>query len=144
MELYSCINFLLSAAQHTVFQYLNEQLSPYNITPAQYGVLNCLWKEGCLTPKQIGEILYLEASSISSILDRMQKNDLIERNIDPDNRRAILVSATQKAKDLQKSIEKIIADMNEYFLEGFSDEEKSALLKALHTIIKKNPKKQEL
>lgn len=140
MELYSCINFLLSASQHTVFQYLNDQLSAHGITPAQYGVLNCLWSHECLSPKQIGEILRLEASSISSILDRMQKNDLIERNIDPDNRRAILVSATPKAKDMQKPVEKIIDDMNAYFLEPFSEEERDVLLKSLHTIMDKSPK----
>ena len=42
MELKECINFLLTTAQHTVFQYLSQRLAPYDITPSQYGILNCL------------------------------------------------------------------------------------------------------
>ena len=120
MELSRCINFLLGASQHTVFQYLSGQLVPYGITPAQYGVLSCLWKHRRLSPKQIGEILHLEASSVSSILDRMQKNGLIERNIHPDNRRALLVSLTQKTLDLQAPVEVIIVKMNRLVLEPFT------------------------
>ena len=134
MELSRCINFLLSASQHAVFQYLSGRLAPHGITPAQYGVLNCLWKHGCLSPKQIGEILHLEASSVSGILERMQKNDLIERNIDPDNRRAILVLPTQKALDLQAPVEAIVTEMNQLVLESFTEEEKELIIRAL-TII---------
>lgn len=83
MELENCINFLLSTAQHNVFQYLNSQLAEYGVTPAQYGVMNCLWKYRDLTPKQIGELLHLEASSVSGILERMQNNGLLERNRGP-------------------------------------------------------------
>ena len=134
MELVRCINFLLSAAQHNVFQYLSGQLAPYGITPGQYGVLNCLWTHKELTPKQIGEILHLEASSVSGILDRMQKNGLIERTTDPENRRAVRVSPTQKAMDLQLPIGRIIYDMNAYVMETFSEQEREALLQSLTVI----------
>ena len=144
MELHSCINYLLSVAQNTVFQHLNEQLSEYCITPAQYGVLNCLWSHNCLSPKQIGEMLRLEASSISTILDRMQKNDLIVRDIDPNNRRAILVSATKMAIEMQKPVEKIIEAMNAFFLDSLSEDERTVLLKALNAIIDKHPKNRPL
>ena len=134
MELDRCINFLLNSAQHNVFQYLSGRLAVHGITPGQYGVLNCLWTYKELTPKQIGEQLHLEASSVSGLLDRMQKASLIERKTDPENRRAVLVSPTQKALDIQRPIEQIIDDMNTYVLETFSEEEREALIRALATI----------
>ena len=134
MELYRCINFLLSASQHTVFQYLNARLAPHGITPAQYGVLSCLWREGRLTPKQIGEILHLEASSVSSILDRMQKNGLIDRAIDSENRRTIRVSPPKRGLELQAPVEAIIEEMNQRVLAPFSVEEQEALRRALIVI----------
>ncbi|EUU44620.1 hypothetical protein O337_02733, partial [Staphylococcus aureus M0161] len=42
MELDNCINYLLSTSQNRVFKHFKSLLSPYNITPAEYGVLNCL------------------------------------------------------------------------------------------------------
>ncbi len=135
MELKHCINYLLSASQNTVFQYFSQKLSDYNITPAQYGVLNCLWGNGDLTPKQIGKLLLLEASSVSGILDRMQTNKLIERKIDPNNRRTIIVSATKKANDMRCAIEAIVVDMNNKFLSQLSDMEKDKLRSNLQKII---------
>lgn len=138
MELDKCINFLISSAQNVVFQYFSQKLSPYNVTPAQYGVLNCLWNHGELTPKQIGELLVLEASSTSGILDRMQKNDLINRNIHPDNRRAILVTTTKKADELRQPVEEIVKDINQHFMANLSDDEKDLLSKTLIRIIQMN------
>ena len=135
MELNQCINFMLNAAQNTVFQYFSHKLSQYNITPAQYGVLNCLWSYGELTPKRISELLFLEASSISGILDRMQKNDLIERNIHPDNRRVIIVTSTMKADSLRHHLEDIVREMNIKYMAALSDEEKQIFTSALKKII---------
>ena len=56
MELTQCINYLLTTAQHSVFQYLNGKLSEYDVTPSQYGVLSCLGQREFATQKQISEI----------------------------------------------------------------------------------------
>jgi DNA-binding MarR family transcriptional regulator len=68
-----CINFLLTISQHEVFLIFSENLSEFGITPGQYGVLACLWKHETLTPKEIANILRVENSTISGVLDRMQK-----------------------------------------------------------------------
>jgi len=135
MEVRECINFLLGASQNVVFKYFAQRLSEFGITPSQYGVLNCLWQNGDLSPKKIREILILEASSVSGILDRMQKNGLIERRIDPDNRRAIIVSPSEKAMAIKDGVENVVVDMNEKFLEPFSEKEREVLKKALQRII---------
>ena len=138
MELNNCINYLLSVSQNKVFQYFSQQLSTYHLTPAQYGVLNCLWYHGPLSPKQIGELLMLGASSISGILDRMQKGGLIERNIDPSNRRAILVSETSKAHAMKEGILNIVSEMNQKFLAPLSEAERTVFINSLRTIISTN------
>ena len=81
-----CINFLLTISQHEVFLIFSENLSEFGITPGQYGVLACLWKDETLTPKEIANILRVENSTISGVLDRMQKRGLIDRILDPKNR----------------------------------------------------------
>lgn len=135
MEVRNCINFLLSSSQNTVFKYFSKRLSEYGITPAQYGVLNCLWQYGNISPSKIREILNLEASSVSGILDRMQKSELIERHIDQTNQRAIIVSPTNKSMAIKDGVEAIVDEMNHKFLEPFSDEERALLKKMLITII---------
>ncbi|QFT89047.1 HTH-type transcriptional regulator MgrA [Bacillus sp. THAF10] len=136
MELKDCMNFLLSVSQNKVFKYFSKLLEEHGVTPAQYGVLNCLWKEGQLSPKQIGAMVYLEAPTISGILDKMQKANLIERSIDLNNRRNVLVTATPKSYELRERIETATSNMNNKVLQSLSDNEKDGLKKALETIIK--------
>ena len=134
MELTQCINFLLTTAQHTVFQFLNSQLSAYDITPSQYGVLSCLWTREYATPKQISEILCLETSTISGVLDRMQKKGLVERFVNKEDRREIRVVVTEKGKALQEPIQQSIATVNEVVLRDFSEEEVQRLKENLKII----------
>lgn len=137
MEINECINYLLTISQNKVFQYFGEKLKKFEITPGQYGVLSCLWKNSPQIPKQIGATLFLEASSISGILDRMQKNGLINRELDPNNRRNILIYPTEKGLLLKDKIEPIVEELNSYFLDEFSIEERKILKKLLTTIIHK-------
>lgn len=138
MELKECINFLLTTAQHTVFQYLSQGLAPYDITPSQYGILNCLWiNDGTCLPRQIAELLCLETSTVSGILDRMQKKDLIDRVINPENRREILVMITPKGEALKAPVLKIIDEVNEEVLKDFSPKETEFIRKSLRQIAEK-------
>ena len=136
MELNNCMNFLLSVSQNKVFKYFSKLLEEYGVTPAQYGVLNCLWKEGQLSPKQIGEMVYLEAPTVSGILDKMQKAGLIERSVDPNNRRNVFVTATSKSNSIKENIESATINLNTMVLQNLSDNEQNVLKKALETIIK--------
>lgn len=138
MELTQCINYLLTTAQHSVFQYLNGKLSAYDITPSQYGVLSCLWQREFATPKQISEILCLETSTISGVLDRMQKKGLIDRVINREDRREVRVIPTEKGKALEEPISKIIDEVNEEVLKCFSEEEIQSLKKHLRIIAEGN------
>lgn len=135
MNLNECINFLLSVSQHKVYKLFNRYLEEFEITPAQYGVLNCVWTEGKISPKRIGELLYLEAPTVSGILDKMQKMDLIDREIDPANRRNVLVTSTEKANQLQHAIQTASMEMNKNVLQELNDQEIEALKKGLSKII---------
>lgn len=136
MELKQCINFLLSVSQNKVFKYFSKLLEEYGVTPAQYGVLNCLWREGQLSPKQIGEMVHLEAPTVSGILDKMQKAELIERSVDPNNRRNVLVIATEKSNEIREEVEAATNKLNDKVLQDLTESDTEALKKALEAIIK--------
>ena len=134
MELTQCINYLLTTSQHTVSQFLNGKLCEHDLTPSQYGVLSCLWQREFATPKQISEILGLESSTISGVLDRMQKKGLIERIVNQEDRREVRVIPTKKGKQLEEPITAIIDEINAEVLKCFTEEEVSALKAALKII----------
>ena len=139
MEMTECINFLLTQAQQKVFKYLKSELDPFNLTPVQYGVLQCLWDEGSQTPKQIGNILSLDGSTITGILDRLENKAFLMRDTCKEDRRTIKVELTEKGSELREPIGKIIEEVNKKVLKQFSLEEKKQLKKILKLISNENP-----
>lgn len=88
-----------------------------------------------MTPKEIGLRLHLEAPTVSGILDKMQKLELIHREVDPDNRRVVFVTTTEKADTMRADIERATEKMNKQVLQDFSSEETDLLQKLLTRLI---------
>lgn len=138
MELKECINFLLTNAQHNVFRYLSKRLSEYDVTPVQHGVLSCLMGKSYDTPKHLAENLSLETSTISGILDRMQKKGLIDRVVNKEDRREVQVRITEKGRELEDKIGIITDEVNAEVLKNFTDDEIAYIKNSLRTIASEN------
>ncbi len=134
MELNQCINYLLTTSQHKVFQEISRRLEPFDVTPIQYGVMHCLWKGEKTTPKEIASELKLENSTISGILDRMEKKGLLNRHVSIEDRRFIEVVLTDKGKSLEEPILKVIDDANHDILASIPEKEQELLKKNLRIL----------
>lgn len=134
MQLEECVNYLLTTAQHSVFLKMTEKLSVYDITPVQYAVLYCLWENNGTSPKEIAERLKLENSTISGILERMKKKELIKRSISKEDRRFIQVVLTEKGASLKEDVLATVEQVNTEVLSVFSDEERESLKSYLRTL----------
>lgn len=134
MELNQCINFLLTKAQQTVLQYFRARLAVFDITPVQYGILNCLWSEESQTPTQIAQKLCLDGSTITGILDRMEAKGLLVRTPDPEDRRAIRVVLTERGLQLMEPLNEVISSTNKDVLKIFTEEEQALLKNFLERI----------
>lgn len=137
LKLEECINFQLTLAQKNVNQNLTRRLAPYEITPSQYAVLNCLWQhDGCSFPHEIADALSLEMPTVSGILDRLQSKGMIGREINEENRREIHVLLTDKGRALEKDVIREVEDMNREVLDAFSEKERAELQKSLERLAK--------
>lgn len=134
MDLHQCINFLLTKAQHTVLLYFKTSLAKYDVTPVQYGILKCLWSEDGQTPKQIGQILSLDGSTITGILDRMENKGLVARSPDLHDRRTLKVLITNKGLSLREPIEEVIEEANRHILDNLVEEDQERLKEILEKI----------
>ena len=123
MQLEECVNYLLTTAQHSVFLKMTEKLSVFDLTPVQYAVLYCLWENDKKSPKEIAERLKLENSTISGILERMEKKGLIKRMISKEDRRFIQIMLTEKGAALEDDVLAAVDEVNEEVMSVFSKEE---------------------
>ena len=73
-----------------------------NLTPAQFLILKQLWEHDRKQFKELAEICHCSRSTITGVVDTMEKNGLINRIPNPKDRRSQLVKLTKKGKDLEK------------------------------------------
>lgn len=103
---------LYSASNATV-QLYRDLLAPWDLSYQQLLVLAVVGEEPGATPGRIAEALHLDASSVAGLLRRLEAAGMIERAVDPDDRRRVLVHATARATEIaahQRWLEQCITE----------------------------------
>lgn len=90
---------------------------------AQGRILYVLWQNDHISISTLSSKTSLANTTLTAMLDRMEKNGMIERKPDPKDRRNRLIALTDRAKTLQEDYEAISQEMNEIYYAGFLEDE---------------------
>jgi len=74
---------------------LNRHLSEADLTLSQFGVLEVLHHLGPLNQRAIGDKLLKSGGNITMVIDNLEKSGHVERQKDPNDRRAVLIHLTK-------------------------------------------------
>lgn len=94
------------------------------ISGGQGRILYILWKTDHLTISEISEKTSLAKNTVSVVIDGMVSKGIVERAVNPRNRRQTIISLTEYAKSLQAKYETVSQQMNVLFYQGFSEKER--------------------
>ena len=97
-------------AQQILLARVDAQLRPLHLTFARYELLMLLTfsRDGVLPMRVIGERLQVHPTSVTSAVDRLEKDDLVARRQHPTDRRAILVEISDAGRKLAKRATKLV------------------------------------
>ena len=90
---------------------------------AQGRILYVLWQEDGVPIKTISEWCGLAITSLTTMLERMEKSGLIIRQQDSGDKRKTLLFLTDKAKALKEDYDAISDRMSAIFYQGFTEDE---------------------
>ncbi len=125
----------LSMINHmTVQKKLMEQLKDTGLTLGQPKVLDYLKEHDGASQKEIAAGCLIEAGSLTSILNRMEEKDLIERKMLNGNRRTFHIFMTESGKKNQKLVEETFEKIEETALNNISEEEQKVFMEIFHRI----------
>lgn len=88
-----------------------EILVDFAITPPQFDALLLLHEHGDLTIGDLSHKMYLACSTTTDLIDRMERNGLVERIRDQNDRRVVRLHMSQKGSDL---IEQVLLTRRNY------------------------------
>ncbi|MEF3697829.1 MarR family winged helix-turn-helix transcriptional regulator [Desulfolutivibrio sp.] len=92
-----------------------------DVTPEQWGVLLCLWREEGLTQSGLADRTVKDRTTITRILDLLEKKGLAQRRKDASDRRTFRIHLTEAGRQARKELfplvqgfaGKIYADLHE-------------------------------
>ena len=108
--------------------------APLEITASQLQVLRCLWAGDGLTTSALTCDAASDGGTVTGVLDRLERKELIRRERSTADRRVVQIWLTEAGRALQTPLIKIIEEINSQALTGLDDEQQKQLIEALDKV----------
>ena len=109
------IGMLSNKINKKLIHYLNNKLETFNITTEQWLVLVRLSKQNKISQKKLAKVSSKDQSTLTRIIDILERKDFIERHPSKEDRRSIAIHITADGLDTCKKVtpflEKIFNDI---------------------------------
>lgn len=122
------LHYLMMANQMLVQKALMERVKESGLTIGQPKVLDYLKDHNGSSQKDIARACFIEAGSLTTILNGMEEKGLIERRTLNGNRRSYHIFMTDEGKKKQQMIDEAFAAIEEKAVSDISDEEYSQFM----------------
>lgn len=102
LKLEDQICFPIYSASRLITKAYKPFLEKMGVTYPQYLVLMVLWEEDGLSVNKIAEKLILKTNTLSPLLKRMEKMELLSRRRSSEDERSVVVQLTERGKQLKR------------------------------------------
>lgn len=99
-------------------------------------VIKIIGMEGEMMPSTIGKYTGMEKSSLTRMVDDLEKKGIVSRKTDPDDRRKVLVSLTEKGLEYYNCLNKITAEMADEILKFVDEKDIEDYVQSLETMVR--------
>lgn len=90
---------LSHSTHHLLHQYISKS-TKYPLSPPQFWLLRLLEKHGTCTPSDVAQTMGVTSGAVTSLADRLYKQELITRERSKKDRRVVELSLTTKGKEI--------------------------------------------
>jgi DNA-binding MarR family transcriptional regulator len=133
-----CPYHLVSRATLLLTNALRRQLREAGVDqvrPAYLGVLLSLWREDGLRVLELGRRAGLEPSSMTGLLDRMERDGLLARGSDPEDRRAHRIHLTDRGREAKRAVGRVVDRTLANILHGIREAELAQFKDTLRRVL---------
>jgi DNA-binding MarR family transcriptional regulator len=127
-------------------RYLRSMVSDQSenpVTRVQWLLLRHLQRNGSSTIGELAEHLDVRSSTMSQMVDRLEKNGIVYRSAGQKDARVKTVALSEKGKEIIQDREMLWVDSLAQPFQSFSTEEKETLLNLMDKLVSHIPKKRD-
>ena len=128
------IGFLLAKAYQRGWATLREEIEQFDLTPPQFALLSFLWQQDGLTQVELSERGQIDRSTTGGLIDRLERNGLLERRQHPQDRRAYKIHLTERGKAMENILTACADRSLERFTSGLNENETNELRRMLEIL----------
>ncbi len=114
---------------------IDQKLKPLGLSSAYMPVIFALARGDALSQRALTEAAAIEQPTMAATLKRMERDGLVAKRPDPDDRRSSFYSLTPKGLELTEAVRAAGHAVNDAAMEGLSDDERAAYLALLGKVI---------
>jgi DNA-binding MarR family transcriptional regulator len=97
--------------------------SGIEINPAQGRIMFALWQQDGISINELAKRTQLGKSTLTSMLDRLEKGGFLKRVPSREDRRKILIKRTKKDRAMEAKYVEVSQQMTELYYKGFTKSE---------------------
>ncbi len=94
----------LMRASESVSKDVHAELKKKKLSISQFGILEALYHKGPMCQKEIGQKILKSGGNITMVIDNLEKQGLVERLRNENDRRYFQIHLTQNGRELIKEI----------------------------------------
>lgn len=131
--------YLVFTAQHRLRMYIRDRLmaAGVKVTLVQAGILFLLEEKNGQAMSELGRLLLLDNSTITGLIDRLEKSGFVLRKANSKDRRSSLIHITRKGIKEANKAETVINQVNEEIKGDFSKNEIESFKRILNGFVTK-------
>jgi len=129
------LGYLVNRAARAFGSRLADELRPHGVGIGQWAVLMHLWAYDGMTQAQLARRVPIEQPTMVRTIDRMERDGLVTRAPDPNDRRASRISLTDRGRDLRDTLVPLANGVNRAATASLTDEESATLRRLLAKLI---------
>lgn len=113
--------YTLKASMKKVEKHIAQELERFGVSMAQSFVLFSLLENDGATLSEIGALAHIENSSLTTMVDKLEKEGLVERSLYPQDRRVIKLFLTDAGRRLAVDVLATGAQFNQQLCDKLGD-----------------------
>lgn len=129
------IVFFISKTKKKMTKFIEIKLGEYNLddlVPSYGNILRALYEnDGKLTMKEIGNLIGKDKSTITVLINKLEKLDYVKKEESLEDRRVTYIVLSDKGKAIESKFMAISAEVYKTAYKGFTEDEQETFLKLL-------------
>ncbi|AIS57585.1 MarR family transcriptional regulator [Vibrio coralliilyticus] len=131
----SSFGWLINVVANDAAKTFDTELKKHGLTLALWPTLMCLWEEEGVTQRDIAQKSKVENSTTTRTLDKLENLGLVERQPDPNSRRAFRIYLTDEGRALKETLVPIPMAINQKLLSSLEPEERDEIIRLLQKMV---------